>query len=394
MKRETRVTSGEQGKGGMAPGSDDAEIPNPSGPTSCVPVPGNVIAGKYEIERVVGSGGMGVVLAARHKQLGQSVAIKLLHAEAAADSSAATRFLREARSAVALVSEHVTRVLDVGELESGAPFMVMEYLAGVDLAQVLHKNGHLEIPCAVRAVLQACEAIAEAHSISIVHRDLKPANLFVTQRVGGTPLIKVLDFGISKMTACAVRAHGCAAARRANIENLEEHGSARRGHFSTLDVGMVLLPTSSHAQPSGSGGGAAQESGEAQETIESDGAAEQSEAQGSDNASSQCSEGQDGQPAATNDGQGASQPRDGDQGPRGDEGGDVLTTPGASSRCDEAPSEAPVDAAGATEPVDQSPVAGKNFSDALSNSPELPISMPGSAPTDGAAEPDEDARLA
>jgi eukaryotic-like serine/threonine-protein kinase len=165
-----------------------------------LPVPGDVIAGKYEIERVLGSGGMGIVLAARHKQLGQRVAIKLLHGEAAADSSAATRFLREARSAVALASEHVTRVLDVGELENGAPFMVMEYLAGVDLAEVLDKSGPLEIPYAVGAVLQACEAIAEAHSIGIVHRDLKPANLFVTQRVGGTPLIKVLDFGISKMT--------------------------------------------------------------------------------------------------------------------------------------------------------------------------------------------------
>jgi eukaryotic-like serine/threonine-protein kinase len=194
------MSSGEQGKGSVSPGQDHSVVQTPNGRNLGVPGPGSVIAGKYEVERVLGSGGMGIVLAARHKQLGQRVAIKLLHGEAAADSSAATRFLREARSAVALASEHVTRVLDVGELESGAPFMVMEYLAGVDLAEVLRKSGPLEIPYAVGAVLQAGEAIAEAHSIGIVHRDLKPANLFVTQRVGGTPLIKVLDFGISKMT--------------------------------------------------------------------------------------------------------------------------------------------------------------------------------------------------
>src|SRR5580692_10089301 len=135
------MSSGDEGGKGRGP--------RPSAPIAGLPTPGDVIAGKYEIERVLGSGGMGIVLAARHKQLGQRVAIKLLHGEAAADSSAATRFLREARSAVALASEHVTRVLDVGELENGAPFMVMEYLAGVDLAEVLAKSGPLEIPYAV-----------------------------------------------------------------------------------------------------------------------------------------------------------------------------------------------------------------------------------------------------
>jgi serine/threonine protein kinase len=163
-----------------------------------VPAPGTIIAEKYEVERVLGAGGMGVVVAARHRQLGQRVAIKFLRAEAIKDGSAVERFLREARASVALSSEHAARILDVGTLEDGAPYMIMEYLPGVDLGQLLRRDGPLAVPLAVGAVLQACEAIAEAHALGIVHRDLKPANLFVTTRMDGSPLVKVLDFGISK----------------------------------------------------------------------------------------------------------------------------------------------------------------------------------------------------
>jgi serine/threonine-protein kinase len=159
-----------------------------------------VIAEKYEVERVLGAGGMGVVVAARHLQLGQRVAIKFMRGEASLDPSAVSRFVREARSAVALSSEHITRVLDVGTLESGAPYIVMEYLDGLDLGAVLHRSSPFAIVDAVDAVLQACAALAEAHAVGIVHRDLKPANLFVTRRIDGTPLVKVLDFGISKLT--------------------------------------------------------------------------------------------------------------------------------------------------------------------------------------------------
>jgi serine/threonine-protein kinase len=111
---------------------------------------------------------------------------------------AVARFAREARAAVQIHSEHVARVTDVGTLESGAPYMVMEYLQGSDLGEVLHARGPLPIPEAIGLLLQACEAIAEAHSLGIVHRDLKPANLFLTQRRDGSALVKVLDFGISK----------------------------------------------------------------------------------------------------------------------------------------------------------------------------------------------------
>jgi serine/threonine-protein kinase len=166
-----------------------------------VPAVGEVIASKYEVEKVLGAGGMGIVVAARHHQLGQRVAIKFMRAEAALDTNAASRFLREARAAVALASEHVTKVLDVGVLDSGAPYMVMEYLNGIDLGEALHRDGPMSVSHALHVVLQACEGIAEAHSRGIVHRDLKPSNLFLTKHIDGTPLAKVLDFGISKMAS-------------------------------------------------------------------------------------------------------------------------------------------------------------------------------------------------
>jgi serine/threonine-protein kinase len=161
---------------------------------------GDVLAGKYRVERVIGAGGMGVVVAARHLQLDDLVALKLLLPQALQSAEAVARFAREARAAVKIKGEHVARVLDVGELESGAPFMVMEYLEGRDLAAMVEKDGPLPIDLAVELVLQACVALAEAHALGIVHRDLKPANLFCVRGADGLPSVKVLDFGISKLT--------------------------------------------------------------------------------------------------------------------------------------------------------------------------------------------------
>jgi serine/threonine-protein kinase len=161
---------------------------------------GEVLGGKYRVERVLGQGGMGVVVAAEHLQLGQRVALKFLLPEACENPQAVARFLREARAAVQIQSEHVARVTDVGQLESGAPYMVMEFLRGSDLNQIVQQRGALPVADAVDYVLQACEAIAEAHSLGIVHRDLKPPNLFLTRRPDGSELVKVLDFGISKAT--------------------------------------------------------------------------------------------------------------------------------------------------------------------------------------------------
>lgn len=162
--------------------------------------PGAVIAGRYRIEHTLGSGGMGVVLAAEHIALGQRVAIKFMLPEATKDAAAVGRFTREAWAASRISSEYVTRVFDLGELPGGAPYIVMEYLEGSDLARRLRDEGTLPLQEAVEFALQTCEALAEAHALGIVHRDLKPSNLFCVQRSDGLASIKVLDFGISKFT--------------------------------------------------------------------------------------------------------------------------------------------------------------------------------------------------
>ena len=159
---------------------------------------GDVLGGKYRVERVLGIGGMGMVVAARHIQLGQRVALKFMLKEAMADPSNAERFAREARSAVRLQSPHTARVIDVGKLKNGEPYMVMEYLDGQDLDEVIRRKGPMPPHTAVEYTLQACEAFAEAHSLGMIHRDIKPKNLFLTQTVDGRPLVKVLDFGLAK----------------------------------------------------------------------------------------------------------------------------------------------------------------------------------------------------
>jgi serine/threonine protein kinase len=161
---------------------------------------GDVLAGKYRVDRVLGAGGMGVVVAAQHLGLDTRVAVKLLLPEMLAHSDIVARFAREARAAAKITNEHVARVFDVGALENGSPYLVMEFLDGIDLQQWLERDGALGVAQAVDFVLQACEAVAEAHALGIVHRDLKPANLFCIKR-GDAPYIKVLDFGISKVTA-------------------------------------------------------------------------------------------------------------------------------------------------------------------------------------------------
>lgn len=163
--------------------------------------PGDVIAGKYRIERVLGAGGMGVVVAAHHIHLDERVAIKFLLPEAAARPEAVARFTREARAAIKIKSSHVARVIDVATLESGAPYMVMEYLDGQDLSALLVQRGPQPVTEAVDFVIQACDAIAEAHGLGIIHRDLKPANLFCVRGADGLLSVRVLDFGISKVTS-------------------------------------------------------------------------------------------------------------------------------------------------------------------------------------------------
>ncbi|MDI1450349.1 serine/threonine-protein kinase [Polyangium sp. 6x1] len=170
----------------------------PSSRSPSVVGPGDLVAGKYRVERVIAAGGMGVVVAARHESLDQRYAIKLLRPEILDNEEAVARFLTEARTAARLESEHVARVFDVGRLDAGVPYMVMEYLDGVDLDQLVESRGPLPVVEAVDLVVQALQAIAEAHAAGIVHRDIKPANLVLTKRSDGSARIKVLDFGISK----------------------------------------------------------------------------------------------------------------------------------------------------------------------------------------------------
>src|SRR5262249_4654897 len=154
-----------------------------------------LMSSKYDIERVLGRGGMGTVYQARHTRLGHRVAIKILGDELRVHKELVMRFEREAPAANSLSSPHPVRVLDIHVADDGVPFMVMELLSGRDLGQILSRSGAQPIGAAVRWIVEACDAIAEAHRLGIVHRDIKPSNLLLGDV---TRTIKVLDFGIAK----------------------------------------------------------------------------------------------------------------------------------------------------------------------------------------------------
>jgi serine/threonine protein kinase len=159
---------------------------------------GDVVAGKYQIERLLGRGGAGIVVAARNLDLDEPVALKFLRPDVAELPEVVARFAREAKSAVSIKNEHVCKVLDVGTLPNGAPYMVMEYLEGRDLYRIMRERGALPVSEGVEYVLQVCEALSFAHARGIVHRDVKPENIFLIESKEGLPYVKVLDFGISK----------------------------------------------------------------------------------------------------------------------------------------------------------------------------------------------------
>ena len=193
-------SSGPQSDPPSDPQSDPCSDPH-SGVFSPPCAPGDVIQGKYRVEQLVGSGGMAWVFQATHLALQHRVALKILRVDLAADNTEAlARFEREARAAAAVSGEATARVMDVGALDDGSPFLVMELLEGRDLDSVVQARPHLPIPTAVNYVLQACEGVAETHAAGIVHRDIKPSNLFITHTTDGSIRIKLLDFGISKIT--------------------------------------------------------------------------------------------------------------------------------------------------------------------------------------------------
>ncbi|HET9931495.1 MAG TPA: serine/threonine-protein kinase, partial [Polyangiaceae bacterium] len=159
---------------------------------------GTTLAGKYRIERLLAEGGMGIVYEGYHVELEQRVAVKVVRAEYAHHQEAVARFLNEARAIARLRGHHIAKVLDTGRAETGAPYMVLEYLEGRDLRTVLDNDGPLPVTQAVHYLLQTCEAVAEAHAVGLIHRDLKPDNLFISRGSDGQDLLKVIDFGISK----------------------------------------------------------------------------------------------------------------------------------------------------------------------------------------------------
>ncbi len=176
------------------PATDESANRNPSFH------PGARIADKFVVDGPIGEGGLGVVVAARNVNLEQTVAIKYLRPSAFTSPGVAERFLREARLAAKIRSEHVVRVYDVGTLPDGAPYMVMEYLAGTDLGRQLSASGPLPVDRAVDYVLQACEALAEAHTPAVDHLVIKREILFFATTPGGKSVLKILDFGISKLS--------------------------------------------------------------------------------------------------------------------------------------------------------------------------------------------------
>jgi serine/threonine-protein kinase len=164
------------------------------------PAQGDIVDGKYLLLQPLGEGGMGLIFEAEHLRLRQIVAIKFLRPDVLALPEAIARFEREARASVCMRGRHVVHVLDVDTDAEGRPYIVMERLHGRDLEAELRTRGRLPIREAVDLVLQACAAVAEAHDAGIVHRDLKPSNLFLADLPGSRRIVKVLDFGISKMT--------------------------------------------------------------------------------------------------------------------------------------------------------------------------------------------------
>jgi serine/threonine protein kinase len=160
--------------------------------------PGAIVEGKYQVEHVLGRGGMGIVVAATHLTLRERVALKFLLVRDDSADDFAARFKREAQVSARLRSEHVARVIDVGMWQGRAMYMVMEFLAGTDLRKLLRAQGPLSVETAIGYMVQVCEGMAEAHAHNVVHRDLKPSNLYLTKRPDGSDLVKILDFGISK----------------------------------------------------------------------------------------------------------------------------------------------------------------------------------------------------
>jgi eukaryotic-like serine/threonine-protein kinase len=182
------------------PPPERASIPSlGSAPSTREELIGQTIEGKYQVQGILGMGGMGTVLAAEHVAIGRPVAIKVLHKNQLHKGRAVRRFEREARAAGGIGHPNICEVYDVGTLEDGSPFLVMERLVGETFAALLRTKGPLAIDDIVELFGQILSGLLAAHEKGIVHRDVKPANVFVTRPIGYPSVVKILDFGISML---------------------------------------------------------------------------------------------------------------------------------------------------------------------------------------------------
>ncbi len=172
------------------------------------PMLGRLLQGRYRIRRMIGQGGMGCVYEAQHELIGRRLAIKCLHPEFLTNPVVVERFQREAQAATAVGNEHIIEVTDMGTLDDGSPFIVLEYLDGTVFSELLSRQGYLPIARLVHIIRQVCDALAAAHAKGIVHRDLKPENIFLIDHARDPDFVKVLDFGISKMRESSEQVQG------------------------------------------------------------------------------------------------------------------------------------------------------------------------------------------
>ena len=176
---------------------DLGELAPPSKPAAD-PYVGRVVAEKYEVERLLGVGSMGLVYRCRHTVLGKTVALKIIRQDLAQDDETIGRFVTEAKAASAIGSEHIVEVFDFGKLPDGATYLVMEYLEGLTLGEAMDAEGGLALEDAIGIASRVAAALSAAHAVGVVHRDLKPDNVFLQRGEGGW-FVKVLDFGIAKV---------------------------------------------------------------------------------------------------------------------------------------------------------------------------------------------------
>jgi len=209
-------------------------------------LPGTLVAGKYLVERLIGRGGMGAVFAATNTAIGKRVALKFLSREAAKDPAATLRFQREAQAAGMIESEHIVHVFDAGTSVDGLPFLVMELLAGEDLRARLKREGTLPLAEALKIAREVLRALVRAHRAGIVHRDLKPDNVFLCGRDDGSYLVKIVDFGISKLSHAGASERltyrGTVLGSAHYVSPEQAHGSEHVDHRADLwGVGVLLF---------------------------------------------------------------------------------------------------------------------------------------------------------